>query len=358
MKIKIKVTDKGKSEAINAKLKSKMVQRLESFFADDDYGFEMYVLAKTEPVLRAFHLDDSTPSISSFDKGSDESFKTRIEKCIKNAIIGKYIGFDDEERENIRYDDGTYIADNQKKMYVFKQSDAFKPFEMLTMPEDQIGDFRQKDIDDVKGFLFRFSRGRDVLWGYQHYYGITVSKNKGIRGILNPFEDGEVFQEFTKLLITITGKIAILIDKEEIITDQVNLLQRYFGFEMYIDAVAKNTVNAVEKLDIVKNMEKLTDYIGRGKTSIYKKKVMRIANSKVLLHPKEMILKNINESARWKDTFKFQDDRIVLEKYQDVENLIDLLDERYTVSQITGEEYDTDVKKPAKPRSTVAVKKF
>lgn len=38
---------------------------------------------------------------------------------------------------------------------------------------------------------------------------------------------------------------------------------------------------------------------------------------------------------------------------ENVESLIDLFDERYTVSQITGKEYDTDVKKPAEPRKIV-----
>jgi len=40
-----------------------------------------------------------------------------------------------------------------------------------------------------------------------------------------------------------------------------------------------------------------------------------------------------------------------LDSYTDVENIIDLFDERYTKSEITDTEYDTDVKSIAKPMS-------
>lgn len=62
---------------------------------------------------------------------------------------------------------------------------------------------------------------------------------------------------------------------------------------------------------------------------------------------KEELIQNIKESNRWKNVFVIEDGKIVLNKYEDVENLIDLFDERYTTSEITGDEFDTDVKKLA-----------
>lgn len=45
----------------------------------------------------------------------------------------------------------------------------------------------------------------------------------------------------------------------------------------------------------------------------------------------------------WKDKFEEnQEGLIVLNTYQQVEDLIDLLDERYTRSDVTNQEYDTD----------------
>ncbi len=55
---------------------------------------------------------------------------------------------------------------------------------------------------------------------------------------------------------------------------------------------------------------------------------------------------------RWKGKFKEPvDGKIPIDTFKDVENLIDLLDERFTKSEITGQEYDTDVKKKAEEDS-------
>ena len=42
-------------------------------------------------------------------------------------------------------------------------------------------------------------------------------------------------------------------------------------------------------------------------------------------------------------------DQIYLRTFKDVENLIDLFVERYTRSDVTGQEYDTSVKDKAEP---------
>lgn len=44
-----------------------------------------------------------------------------------------------------------------------------------------------------------------------------------------------------------------------------------------------------------------------------------------------------------------REDQIYLRNFTDVENIIDLFTERYTRSDVTGQEYDTEVKDKAKP---------
>ena len=96
------------------------------------------------------------------------------------------------------------------------------------------------------------------------------------------------------------------------------------------------------------------DYINRGKPK-YAKKLLRISDSKVLLMPTAQLIMKINTVDRWKNTFVLNDtkDRIELLTYAHVESLIDLLDERYTKSEITETEYDTDVKQVAQPKEQI-----
>lgn len=93
-------------------------------------------------------------------------------------------------------------------------------------------------------------------------------------------------------------------------------------------------------------MDKVSAYIGRSKL-LYAKKMMRIKDSKVLQKTSEELYERVTTVPRWQGVFNLDEEnhKIVINTYQQVENLIDLLDERYTCSDITGEEYDTSAKK-------------
>ena len=106
----------------------------------------------------------------------------------------------------------------------------------------------------------------------------------------------------------------------------------------------------VAEKGFVQNIEKMTEYCDRGNGKPkYAKKMMRIADSKVLKMPVDKMMENIHRSKRWNGMIPEENGTFVLNTFAHVELLIDLLDERYTRSDITDEEYDTDVKKVAEP---------
>lgn len=123
-------------------------------------------------------------------------------------------------------------------------------------------------------------------------------------------------------------------------------MQRHFGFEEYIRSQAEKVVGEITTIGIVGNVNKLTEYVRRPQKT-YAKKMMRIKQYNVIKKtPKELINKIITV-PRWQNVFQIEDGKIVLNTFKDVENLIDLFDERYTRSLITDDEFDTDVKKLA-----------
>ncbi len=79
--------------------------------------------------------------------------------------------------------------------------------------------------------------------------------------------------------------------------------------------------------------------------------MLRLNNSKVLTKSKEELYTKITTLLRWRGKFDFNevDHTISLKNYGQVENLIDLLDERYTRSDVTDKEYDTSTKKWVEP---------
>ena len=164
------------------------------------------------------------------------------------------------------------------------------------------------------------------------------------------FENQTMFEEQTDRLLTISRKIDILIINGHLITSNTTLLQKSFGFQNYIYQSAAQAVSSITEKGLVSNVEKLTEYISRGKPK-YAKKMMRIGNSRVLSLSTEELLAKIKTVTRWKDKFNIDEatNQIVLKTYAEVEDFIDLFDERFTRSDITDTEYDTDVKTIAKP---------
>lgn len=96
------------------------------------------------------------------------------------------------------------------------------------------------------------------------------------------------------------------------------------------------------------NCEKLTAYIERNQTK-YSRKMMRIKHYHVVEKTAEELIQRVNTVPRWQGVFDIRGGQIYLHTFRDVENLIDLFDERYTVSLVTGDEFDTDVKRLVVP---------
>lgn len=301
--------------------------------ASERCGFEVFVITKSEPCLKKI----------AFYEDSDNNLRLKLKQSILNTLSSKY------NAEDAEYVSADRIADKQKKFYIIETSDDYDPLGVLKT-EATAGVFNKADISDVRGIAFSIRNGGKQLWAYQHLWPIMVP-NKSKRNFMARLisqENEDVFEEFVDPIIAFSEKIDLLIIDKYIITSDYKLLQNSFGFQDYICVRADKAIQTVADKGIVANIEKLRDYVQRGNGTLkYAKKMMRIKDSKVLEMEPEQLWENIHKSNRWNGKIKEEEGKFVLNHFSDVENLIDLLDERYTRSDITGTEYDTDVKEVA-----------
>lgn len=301
-------------------------------------GLEAFLVKKDSPKLKRMSLCE-TPN----EQG--KNFRTILKDMFFNLFGEQYLS------QEAEYADGRQLADNQNKYLIFEQGERFQPFVYLN-DENEIGEFASEDLADAIGLAFRLRKGENTIWLYQHLWSIMVPNKKrtNIMTRLMQFENQVVFSEQKESLLTIAKKIDVLIMDNCLITSNTTLLQKYFGFQDYIYQSAQQTVQSIVQKNLVVNTEKLTEYISRGKTQ-YAKKMMRIGSSRVFILTQEQLIDKINSLARWQGKFNFNQDtnQITLNTYGEVENLIDLFDERYTRSDVTDTEYDTDVKTVAQP---------
>lgn len=299
--------------------------------APDKCGFDVYIITKTEPQLKKM----------GFLEDKSDNLNNKLKQTIFDGLTEKY-----SAAEYVSVD---RIADEQMKMYLIPISEDYDPLSVLnTVP----GSFSQKDIHDATGIAYSIRIMEKHLWAYQHLWSILIpnKSRKNLMAKLISNNEGDVFAEMNESIITFTEKIDLLVVDNYIVSSDYKLLQKSFGFQTYIQKQADRTISAIEGKSILTSTEKLWDYIKRGNGKPkYAKKMLRISNSKVLNMDTVILWENIHKSARWNGKLKEENGKFVIEHYTDVELLIDLLDERYTRSEITGEEYDTDVKQIASP---------
>jgi hypothetical protein len=308
---------------------------LNQMFQDEERGFDVFIIMKSE---------DSTMKHFLFYEDGEQSFKKKIEDSIAETVKEKFLA------EDAEYAMAENIADNQNKYYLIKQSAEYNPFKVLSVPRNNIETFSVSERDDADAILFRFKREGKSIWAYQNIVPANIPNKKKENFLAKVFttEHQDRFIEMNEPLFPITRKINLLVIDDYIITKDTSLMQRHFGFSEFINAAAGRAVADITSLNLVSNSEKLTEYIHRTQTK-YAKKMMRIKNYHVINKSADELLSKVKTVQRWQGVFDTTGDKINLHTYQDVENLIDLFDERFTSSLITGDEFDTDVKKLAVP---------
>ncbi len=310
---------------------------LNQMFQDEERGFDVFIIMKAEDSIVKHFL---------FYEHGEQSFKKRIEDSISATVKEKFLA------EDAEYAMAENVADNQNKFYLIKQSHEYNPFEFLSIPEENIVAFSVLERDSAEAIIFRFRRDGKTIWAYQYIASVNIPNKKKENFLAKVYatEHQDRFVEMDELLFPITKKINLLVIDDYIITKDTSLMQRHFKFNEFISATAGKVVVDITALNLVSNSEKLTDYINRTQTK-YAKKMMRIKKYHVITKSADELLEKVKTVPRWEGVFDVTEDKINLRTYQDVENLIDLFDERFTISPITGDEFDTDVKKLVGPLS-------
>lgn len=334
--------DSSSEEVCAMTLKKEIIKVIEHIFSDEEFGFETYISMKNNAGLKRFILERGKPS----DRNDlEKNFNKKIQQVMVEVVKGKFLG------EEVEYDTIDYVSDNQKKFYVIEQNVEYNPFASIQVTPEQLDAltiYRAEERENAEGIFFCFRRGQAVIWVYQFLYPNAIPNRKG--NGFHLFQEGDVFTELKKPLLLISRRVDLLIMGNKIITDNINLLQRNFKFEEFVRNNAQHVVENIKNLNLVTNTEKLVEYIDRSKPS-YARKMLRIKDSKVLQMPKDELYRRIATLPRWRGKFDVNEStqEIMLNTYKQVEDFIDLFDERYTRSDVTGEEYDTGVKKWISP---------
>lgn len=293
-------------------------------------GFEAFLVSRTEPRLKKLKL-------------SIVDLQQNLKRDITAVIKERYLA------EDAIYTEADNIADNQVKFYIVKQNDEYKPFDVGTWEEEE---FTEEQLNDFMGFFFHFRYDKQNVWCYQNRRSTTVTNRKksNVLARLKHYDSGWVFEEQNEKIVNFAHVIDILVLDGNLITSDVGLLERSFNFQLFIYQKAKEAAEKVAETKLFGGMDKLNEYLSSDAKShkTYKKKMMKALDSPVLKMTSDALIEKVTTLPRWKGKFRDPvDGTIPIDSVKEIEAMIDLLSERFTVSPVTGQEYDTEVKKKA-----------
>lgn len=308
--------------------KNEMQQLINSImFSEVEFGIQMFVYLRNngEDTIKRFRATDKLL----------KSIKLKITDTVRERYI----------HSDVEYDSAENIADNRKSLYEIIQDSNYEPFSSLNQVDDCNIYYSEEDNKMLMGFLFRINLNDDFFWIYQHVYSfLHIEKSNHVLAIIVK----DAYDELKHNIVNISSKVDIIIIGNSIITSEINLIQRFFGFEHYVRTEAQNTIDIISSKDIVNGLEKFTKLKDK-KQLTDAKKLLKAKNSRVLMMEKEILFERLRNHSRYRTIFKIENDHIIISSQKDACAFIKMLNDDIVRSELTGIEYDSSSKTALEP---------
>lgn len=270
---------------------------------------------------------------------STEKLLNDVARKLSDTLTKTYLA------EDVEFESAENIADNKNIFYEIVQNVSYYPFQFLDVHNEITACYNEHDRANLTGLFFRINHNDDCFWCYQHVYAISkMDKSKNILA----FFANNTYDSFKDDVIQINGRIDFTIIDRCIITKKINLLENSFGFETFIRAGAKETIETIENLKIVEGLEKFIAFENKSKLT-NAKKLMKARKSPVLKMKKEILLQGIKQHRRYSKIFKIEESHIIISSQKDVAAFIKMINDDYVTSELTGQEYDSSSKQIVAP---------
>lgn len=296
-------------------------------FSEIKYGLTVFACIKDEEniALKKFLINDN--------------LRDKLKSMIKTVVENKFLS-DDFELDTVEN-----IADNRKVFYEIPQNENFGPFDSINNYQEVNDAYSEKEQDLLMGLLFRVNLNNNDIWFYQHIYPVRMIKRS--KSIYAMFSD-DTYVPLNRDILQIDSRIDFLIIGSSIVTSNIKLLQKCFGFDEYIRNEAKKTISIIDELDIVSDMSKVFAF-GSKEQLTNAKKLLKAKNSPVLEMGKEELISKLIKHPRYKEKFRFEDNKIVINSQKEVNEFIKMLNDDIVRSELTNSEYDSSNKQILPP---------
>lgn len=150
--------------------------------------------------------------------------------------------------------------------------------EILANEEQPPFRFNQDSFENLQGYLITIGNEGNKIALYKKHHAVNLLKRD--RFLLVP--DNQRLVKVNDDALVIDRSFDFMLIDNNLIVLKLNILERFFGFENVVRNQAKNTIDLIDTIQLLENIEQIIEI---AQTMTNARKLMKIRNSPVLNVP-------------------------------------------------------------------------
>ncbi len=223
---------------------------------------------------------------------------------------------------------------------------VFKSFD-ITNSIDRVPkfNFNNDNIASLYGYIIYLGSMRDGILLFKKHYSISLIKRECF--LLGLHKSKERFEKIsTDDIIRLNGDFQLVRFDDEIYATDVKILERNFGFNALVFREASTTVEAINELKLLDDIQILKD---SAEDISFARKLSKVKKSSPIFAnniPKDVIVDFTKTNPGLKGAFKYSEDgtTIRLDTKKSKEAFVKLLNDAFLRSELTKEYYEARAK--------------
>jgi hypothetical protein len=305
--------------------REQLIERL-SYFADTNnvIGASLY-----------FVLEENGESIIRF---------ADIEEEIQNELKSQFLEFIRDKfilNENLSYKNISEGDDRKNVVYKYDLDDKPENLNILDIilnnEEQPTFQFTNNSLSNLDGYLITIGNEQNKIALYKKHHSINLLKRDSRLFII---PDQQRFVRIGNDALALDKSFDFMMVDSSLIVLKLNILERFFGFDEVIRNQANSTIEQIEALGLIENIQSLADLVDE---KTFARKLMSIRNSPVLDVPVNRVIDFVKNHPILKKKIRLNEDetKINLDTSISKKHILKLLNDDYLSSNLTELEYDT-----------------
>ena len=299
------------------------------------YSTQVYLVLKTENgfELRKADIEDTT----------EPEIRTMFSDSVRSRVS------DNEELSTCNLS----VADDRKNGLFFydyeeypDELSVFKNFGLLAAVDVTPNfNFQEDNLSSLYGYIVYLGTATEGIILFKKHYPIALIKRECF--LLGVLKSEERFAKISSDdMLRLNGDFQLIRFGDEIYVTDLTVLERNLGFNKLVFREASATIDAIEKLDLLDDVDALKD---SAEDVSFARKLSKVKNSSPIFAnniPKDIIVAFTKTNPGLKGAFKYSEDgnTIRLDTKKSKIAFIKLLNDAFLRSELTKEYYEARAK--------------